>query len=209
MGGVLRPDAITLDVMMPGMDGWAVLSTLKADPELADIPVIMLTIVDDKNLGYSLGASDYLTKPLDRERLLSVLNKYRRDAPVLVVDDDATLRELLRRILEGAGYTVVEAENGRVALERLGTLAPGVILLDLMMPEMDGFDVVAEMRRHEAWRTIPIVVVTAKELTVEDRQRLNGYVERILEKGAYTRDTLLAEVRDLVAACVARRRGAR
>ena len=205
----LRPDAITLDVMMPGMDGWAVLSALKADPDLADIPVIMLTIVDDKNLGYALGASDYLTKPLDRERLLSVLNKYRREAPVLVVDDDATLRELLRRILEGAGYTVVEAENGRIALERLRTMAPGVILLDLMMPEMDGFEVVAEMRRHEAWRTIPIVVVTAKELTVEDRQRLNGYVERVLEKGAYSRDTLLAEVRDLVAACVARRRGGR
>ena len=205
----LRPDAITLDVMMPGMDGWAVLSALKADPDLAEIPVIMLTIVDDKNLGYSLGASDYLTKPLDRERLLSVLNKYRRDAPVLVVDDDATLRELLRRILEGAGYTVVEAENGRVALERLRTMVPGVILLDLMMPEMDGFEVVAELRRHEAWRAIPIVVVTAKELTDEDRQRLNGYVERILEKGAYSRDTLLGEVRDLVAACVARRRGAR
>ena len=203
----IRPDAITLDVMMPGMDGWAVLSALKADPDLADIPVIMLTIVDDKNLGYALGASDYLTKPLDRERLLSVLNKYRRDAPVLVVDDDATLRELLRRILEGAGYTVVEAENGRVALERLRAVSPGVILLDLMMPEMDGFDVVAEVRRHEAWRAIPIIVVTAKELTAEDRQRLNGYVERILEKGAYNRDTLLGEVRDLVAACVARRRG--
>ena len=157
----------------------------------------------------SLGASDYLTKPLDRERLLSVLNKYRREAPVLVVDDDATLRELLRRILEGAGYTVVEAENGRVALERLRATSPGVILLDLMMPEMDGFEVVTELRRHAAWRAIPIVVVTAKELTVEDRQRLNGYVERILEKGAYTRDTLLAEARDLVATCVARRRGAR
>ena len=169
----------------------------------------MLTIVDDKNLGYSLGAADYLTKPLDRERFLSVLNKYRREAPVLVVDDDATLRELLRRILENAGYTVVEAENGRVALERLRTMAPGVILLDLMMPEMDGFEVVAEMRRHEAWRTIPIVVVTAKELTADDRRRLNGYVERILEKGAYSRDTLLREVRDLVAACVARRRGGR
>ena len=195
--------------MMPGMDGWAVLSALKADPDLADIPVIMLTIVDDKNLGYALGASDYLTKPLDRERLLSVLNKYRRDAPVLVVDDDAALRELMRRVLEGAGYTVVEAENGRVALERLRTMAPGVILLDLMMPEMDGFDVVAEVRRHEAWRAIPIVVVTAKDLTAEDRQRLNGRVERMLQKGAYTRDTLLAEVRDLVAACVARRRGAR
>ena len=96
-----------------------------------------------------------------------------------------------------------------MALERLRVTSPGVILLDLMMPEMDGFEVVAEMRRYEAWQAIPIVVVTAKELTAEDRKRLNGYVERILEKGAYSRDTLLGEVRDLVAACVARRRGAR
>ena len=123
-----------------------------------------------------------------------------------MVDDDATLRELLRRILENAGYTVVEAENGRVALERLRTTAPGVILLDLMMPEMDGFEVVAEIRRHVEWRQIPIIVITAKDLSAEDRQRLNGQVERILQKGGSSRDSLLAEVRDMVAALVARRR---
>jgi GAF domain-containing protein/DNA-binding response OmpR family regulator len=204
----LKPDAITLDVMMPGMDGWSVLSALKADAETADIPVVMLTIVDDRNLGYALGAADYLTKPIDRERLTAVLKKYRLDLPVLIVDDDAALRELLRRILEKEGYTVLEAENGRVGIERM-RLSPGLILLDLMMPEMDGFEFVAELRRHEAWRAIPVVVVTAKELTAEDRRRLNGYVEKILEKGAYTRDTLLREVRDLVAASVARRKGAR
>src|SRR5207237_1369752 len=125
----LRPDAITLDVMMPGMDGWAVLSALKADAAVADIPVIMLTIVDDKNLGYALGASDYLTKPIDRERLVKVLTQHRRDLPVLVVDDDAGLRQLLRRMLEPEGFTVVEAENGRVALERLADVRPSVILL--------------------------------------------------------------------------------
>ncbi len=135
-----RPDAITLDVMMPGMDGWTVLSRLMADPELGDIPVIMLTIVDDKRRGYTLGALDYLTKPIDRARLVAVLTKYRRDLPVLVVDDDAGIRQLLRRILEEEGYMVVEAENGRVALERLGERVPGAILLDLMMPEMDGFE---------------------------------------------------------------------
>ncbi len=204
----LRPDAITLDVMMPGMDGWSVLSALKADAETADIPVVMLTIVDDRNLGYALGAADYLTKPIDRERLAAVLKKYRRDLPILVVDDDPVLRELLRRILEKEGYAVLEAENGRVGMERM-RLSPGLILLDLMMPEMDGFEFVAELRRHEAWRATPVVVVTAKELTDEDRQRLNGYVEKILEKGAYTRDALLSEVRDLVAASVARRKGAR
>jgi CheY-like chemotaxis protein/anti-sigma regulatory factor (Ser/Thr protein kinase) len=202
----LRPDAITLDVMMPGMDGWAVLSALKADPDVADIPVIMLTIVDDKNLGYALGASDYLTKPIDRERLVNVLKQYRRDLPVLVVDDDAEVRQLFRRMLEPEGYTVVEAPNGRVALERLRDMSPSVILLDLMMPEMDGFEFVAEFRRHEPWRAIPIVVVTAKDLSPDDRARLNGYVERILQKGTHGREQLLAEVRELVAASVSRRR---
>ncbi|HET9488788.1 MAG TPA: GAF domain-containing protein [Methylomirabilota bacterium] len=202
----LRPDAITLDVMMPGMDGWAVLSALKADAEVADIPVIMLTIVDDRNLGYALGAADYLTKPIDRERLVAVLKKYRRDLPVLVVDDDAVLRQLLRRMLEPEGFTVVEAENGRVALERLREVSPSVVLLDLMMPEMDGFEFAAEFRRHEAWRAVPIVVITARDLSREDHERLNGYVQKILQKGAHGRDQLLAEVRELVASSVARRR---
>ena len=202
----LRPDAITLDVMMPGMDGWAVLSALKADPEVADIPVVMLTIVDDKNLGYALGASDYLTKPIDRERLVTVLKQYRRDRPVLVVDDDVAVRQLFRRVLEPEGYAVVEAENGRVALERLREVSPSVILLDLMMPEMDGFDFAAELRRHEVWREIPVIVITARDLSRDDHERLNGYVQKILQKGSHGRDQLLAEVRELVATSVARRR---
>ena len=204
----LGPRAITLDVMMPGMDGWAVLAALKADSEVADIPVIMLTMLDDKNLGYALGAADYLTKPLDRERLMAILRKYRRDLPVLVVDDDATLRELARRILEKEGYAVIEAENGRVALERARLTLPGLVVLDLIMPEMDGFEFVAEFRKREDWRAIPIIVVTGKEISDEDHARLNGGVERILQKGTYTRESLLREVRDLVTACVARRRGA-
>jgi CheY-like chemotaxis protein len=202
----LRPDAITLDVMMPGMDGWAVLSALKADPDVAGIPVIMLTIVDDRNLGYALGASDYLTKPIDRERLVTVLKQHRRDRPVLVVDDDAEVRQLLRRMLESEGFAVVEAENGRVALERLRGESPSLILLDLMMPEMDGFEFVDEIRRHEGWRAIPVVVITARDLSRDDRERLNGHVEKILQKGTYDRDQLLAEVRELVASSVARRR---
>jgi GAF domain-containing protein/CheY-like chemotaxis protein/anti-sigma regulatory factor (Ser/Thr protein kinase) len=202
----LRPDAITLDVMMPGMDGWAVLSALKADADVADIPVVMLTIVDDKNLGYALGAADYLTKPIDRERLVTVLDKYRRDLPVLVVDDDVAVRQLLRRMLEPEGYAVVEAENGRAALERLREVSPCCVLLDLMMPEMDGFEFVAEFRRQAAWRAIPIVVITAKDLSRDDRERLNGYVQKILQKGTHGREQLLAEVRELVATSVARRR---
>ena len=168
--------------------------------------VVMLTIVDDKNLGYALGASDYLTKPIDRERLTAVLDKYRRERLVLVVDDELSVRQLLRRMLEPDGYTVIEAENGRAAMERLRDVAPDVILLDLMMPEMDGFQFVAEFRRHERWRDVPVVVITAKDLTSEDRLRLNGYVHAILQKGAYDRDALMTEVRDLVASSLARRR---
>ena len=201
----LRPDAITLDVMMPGMDGWAVLSALKADADLADIPVIMLTIVDDRNLGYALGASEYLTKPIDRERLVGALRKYRRDLPVLVVDDDAGVRQLLRRMLEPEGYVVIEAENGRAALARLGEVSPSAVVLDLMMPEMDGFEFVTEFRRHERWRGIPIVVITAKDLSQDDRERLNGYVQKILQKGTHGREDLLTEVRDLVASSLAER----
>ncbi len=204
----LRPEVITLDVLMPGLDGWAVLLALKADPALADIPVIMLTIMEDKNLGYALGAADYLTKPIDRERLTAVLKRYRREISILVVDDDPALRELLRRLLEREGYAVQEAENGRAALERLREAPPGLIVLDLMMPEMDGFEFVAAVRADKAWQTIPIIVVTAKDLTPDDRQRLTGCVEAILQKGASSRDALLAEVRAMVAACVARRRGA-
>jgi len=196
----LRPDVITLDVLMPGMDGWSVLAALKADAELADIPVVMLTMLDDRNLGYALGAADYLTKPIERERLVSVLGRYRQDLPVLVVDDDPDFRELARRMLEREGYTVIEADNGRAALDRLHDGLPGVVLLDLMMPEMDGFDFVAAVRDEPAWRSVPIVVITAKDLSAEDHERLNGYVARVLQKGALSRETLLGEVRDLVAA---------
>ena len=151
----LGPDAITLDVMMAGLDGWAVLAALKSDPATADIPVVMLTMMDDRNLGYALGAADYLTKPIDRDRLLAVLTRYRRDRPILVVDDDADVRLLLRRMLEKAGYVVVEAEHGRAALARLAELTPELILLDLMMPEMDGFEFLDELRRLPAARSHP------------------------------------------------------
>jgi PAS domain S-box-containing protein len=199
----LHPDIITLDVMMPGMDGWAVLGELKADPELADIPVVMLTIVDDKNLGYALGAADYLTKPIQRDRLLAVLEKYcppPEPATVMVVEDDADTRQVIQRLLEKTGIQVVLAENGRAALERLAEGQPSLILLDLMMPEMDGFQFVDYVRQHEAWRAIPIVVVTAKDLTAADRLRLNGYVADIIQKDARGQEELLAEVSKMVKA---------
>jgi len=199
----LRPDAITLDVLMPGMDGWSVLTALKADPALTDIPVIMVTIVDEKQAGYALGVADYLTKPIDWKRLTAILQNHRSaDATprVLVVEDDGRTRKMLRTRLEKQGWTVIESENGRVALECMAEGLPDLILLDLMMPEMDGFQFVDQIRTREDWRSVPIIVITAKDLDEEDRQRLNGYVEGILQKGAYKPEELLREVRDAVQA---------
>jgi CheY-like chemotaxis protein len=200
-----RPDVITLDVVMPGMDGWTVLGQLHADPELAGIPVILLTMTDDRNLGYALGASEFLTKPVDWQRLGAALQRYAGEdaSPLaLVVDDDPTARDMLRRGLERAGWRVEEAENGRVGLEQVAAAAPRLVLLDLMMPEMDGFEFLDEFRRNAAWRSIPVLVITAKELTSEDRSRLNGGVARILQKGSLSREQLLDEVRGLVDARV-------
>jgi signal transduction histidine kinase/CheY-like chemotaxis protein len=197
----LRPDVITLDVAMPNMDGWSVLSTLKADPELADIPVIMLTMVDNKTMGYALGAAEYMTKPLNRDRLITVIRKYSRlrdSHSVLIVEDDPDTRDIIRSTLEKDGWKVETAENGRVALERTAHALPGLVLLDLMMPEMDGLTFLEQFRRLPNARAVPVIVLTAKDLTPEDRHRLSGYVEKVVGKGSKT-DSLLKEVREIVA----------
>ena len=198
----LHPQAITLDVMMQGMDGWTALARLKNDPATADIPVIMLTMVDNRNLGYALGAAEYLTKPIDRERLAAILLRYSKGAAdwALVVEDEADSRDMLSRILESEGWRVRTAENGRAALEALSREIPSIILLDLMMPEMDGFEFIDELQRHEAWRHIPVLVVTARELTEVDRARLNGHVGRVLRKGSYEKAELVEMVSAMVAA---------
>jgi signal transduction histidine kinase/DNA-binding response OmpR family regulator len=199
----LQPDFITLDVRMPGMDGWQVLSELKADAQLDHIPVILVTILEDRNLGFALGASEYVTKPVSRERLSELLQRYgSRSAPVLVVEDHADTRELIRRTLEQEGVAAVLAENGRIALERLESCQPALILLDLLMPEMDGFELLQALREREAWSGIPVVVVTAKDLTREEREALAGRTDQVIEKGAYGREQLLAEVRRHVRSAV-------
>jgi PAS domain S-box-containing protein len=196
-----RPDVITLDVMMPKVDGWAVLHELKSDPELRGIPVIMVTIVDDKNLGYTLGADEYLTKPVDREQLSAVLQRYRCEhppCPVLLVEDDETARGMMRSMLERDGWTVMEAVNGEEGLRRVKECGPTAILLDLMMPQMDGFEFITRLRQDASARKIPVVVITAKELTAEDRGRLTGSVQKVLSKGEFTMQDLLQQVRGLV-----------
>jgi len=196
------PALITLDVMMPTMDGWAVLRKLKSDPETADIPVVMLTIIDDKNLGYALGVSEYLTKPIPKDRLMKVLAKHRSSSSasrVLLVEDDPDTRQLLARFLCNEGWQVSEAPNGKIGLQCIDSQPVDVVLLDLMMPEMDGFEFLDAIRHSDRWRALPVVIVTAKDLTAEDRARLNGAVEEVLYKSsAHGTDDLLREVRRLL-----------
>jgi CheY-like chemotaxis protein len=182
------PDIVTLDVMMPKVDGWTVLGTMKADPALEHIPVIMLTIVDDRNLGYSLGASEYMTKPIDRERLLTLVRRFTSrsaDAVVLIVDDDAEVRDVIRTTLRNAGLGTAEAANGRAALAWLDSNPlPDLVLLDLMMPEMDGFQFLDHIRGHKERRELPVVVLTAKDLTAEERAFLAERTILVLGKSA-------------------------
>ena len=189
----LRPAAITLDVSMPDMDGWSVLQELKKDEDLAEIPVILLTMVDDHSRGYTLGAADYLDKPIDRDRLISALRRHvpEMSARIMVVEDDANTRAMMKRVLEKEGWQVAEADNGRAAIDSIARELPDLILLDLMMPELDGFDVVEELQKHEDWRDIPVVVVTAKQLSSQERERLKGHVDGVLEKGSYSQAQLL------------------
>jgi len=197
----LRPTAITLDVMMPDLDGWSVLAALRQDSELAEIPVIMVTILDEHRRGVALGAAGYLTKPIDRERLHRLVGRFRapaRATKVLLVEDDAIQRERVRGWLEGQHWIVQEAENGRQALARLQTDKPDVILLDLMMPEMDGFAVVAALQKEAGWRDIPVIVITARDLDANDRERLNSGVKSVLVKDTFRPAELVEGIRRLV-----------
>jgi CheY-like chemotaxis protein len=183
-----------------------VLRELKADPELRDIPVVLVTILGDREMGYTLGAADYLTKPIDTDALLQALGRFMpvgRQAEVLIVDDDSATREMLRRTLAKGGWTVVEAADGREALARLEHAAPVIVLLDLMMPGVDGFEVLDAMRREEAWRDIPVIIITAKDLDREDLARLNGRAERVFQKGSYNRTDLIGIVHGVIARRIA------
>jgi CheY-like chemotaxis protein len=183
---------------------------MKADPQLANIPVIMLTIVDDRNLGYSLGASEYMTKPVDRERLLNLVRRFtarKINAVVLIVDDDAEVRDVVRTTLRNAGLNTAEAANGRAALEWMDeNPAPDLVLLDLMMPEMDGFQFLDQIRGDAARRELPIVVLTAKDLTAEERAFLAERTILVLGKSAQPISSLGAA---LVAIATQRHGGAK
>jgi len=195
----LMPAVITLDVMMPGMDGWNVIAKIKEDEVLHEIPVVMLTIVDDRGRGFSLGATDYLTKPIDWQRLGAILKRYLvpgRNNTVLVIDDVEANREVIRRFLERNGCNVIEAVNGEEGIRAVMEQQPALVMLDLMMPVMDGFGFLDELDRREPNHRVPVIVLTAKDLTAADFDKLNGRVARILEKGDLSHlDKLLELIR--------------
>jgi signal transduction histidine kinase/DNA-binding response OmpR family regulator len=205
----LRPDAITLDVLMPKKDGWTVLAALKADPELRDIPVIMVTVAPDRGIGLSLGAAEVMTKPVDRGELTSLLRQLlSRDGPILVVEDDVATRDTVRHTVEKMGLTVAEVTNGRLALTWLAeNPMPALILLDLMMPEMDGFEFLDTFNRRADWRHVPVIVITAKQLTAAERALLAGRARIVIRKGASI-DTDIAEAIRKAVGQRATRRGA-
>jgi signal transduction histidine kinase/DNA-binding response OmpR family regulator/putative methionine-R-sulfoxide reductase with GAF domain len=193
----LKPYAITLDILMPNQDGWQVIRDLKSNAETRDIPVIICSILSEANKGMSMGVTDYLVKPISEQELLNALDRLTQDAgpnQVLVVDDHADDRKLLRRILEEAGYIVDEAAGGTEAIVKIHEEPPDLVVLDLMMPEVDGFAVLENLKSSEVTRQIPVVVVTAKELKAEERQALYMRAEALLQKGIFNQEQLLQDI---------------
>jgi PAS domain S-box-containing protein len=202
----VNPDIIILDVRMPGMNGWQVLSDLKSDPKLADIPVIMVTVDRDTEVGYALGALEYLVKPIEKQHLCSVLDRYKpaekqgegiSPGHILLIDDDEMVRKTYVEALGESGWSISEAENGTRGLEIVAESPPDVILLDLIMPEMDGFQFIDKLRREPIWNTIPILLITSKDLTPQEYRYLSDRTQQIYPKGAmaHNRDEFLKVLR--------------
>lgn len=202
----LDPVAITLDVLLPELDGWGVLAQLKRDPATSHIPVLVVSVIDEPQLAIALGAFDYLVKPVRANDLLQRLSQFNfkrtsgsEEIRLLVVDDEETNRDLLVKVLEPAGYTVIVAGGGRDAIDLAKTSHPDLVLLDLMMPEVNGFEVVAALRSNESTQALPIMVLTAKDLTEADKRQLNGHVSTILSRGSTATVDLLSQLRIVIA----------
>ncbi|PZO42724.1 MAG: histidine kinase [Pseudanabaena frigida] len=194
----ILPNAIILDVQMPSMSGWDVLKELKSQPLTSGIPIILLTINEEQNESYEIGASDYLFKPIDRDRLVSTIEKYRSEPKsrlsVLVVEDDINVRSMLKRMLEKENCDVCEAQDGHEALKEITKHMPQLILLDLMMPNIDGFEFIHLLRLRQDVSSVPLVIITARDLTDDDYIRLSGSVQKILQKTNFSYTQLLEEI---------------
>jgi CheY-like chemotaxis protein len=196
-----KPAAITLDIQLPDLDGWEVLTRLKGDEATSDIPVIIVSVVDNPELGTALGALDYFVKPVGAKELVDRLSKFNfkhqsggRKTRVLVVDDESANRDLLKEVLEPAGFRVILASGGQEAIELATSSKPDVVMLDLLMPGVNGFDVVEALSKSEAARGIPIIVLTSKHLSEAELVQLRGHVSTILRRGSTGAVDLLGQV---------------
>lgn len=205
----LRPDLILLDLNIPTIDGWVVLSTLKTDPELAAIPVVMTQIGNNPNLNLLLGLAENLTTPADFQRLALLLRQYRTQVDstltssrqVLLVEDDMMTRQIVQRLLEKETWQVTTANTAVAALDLLSETQPDLIVLDLMAPAMKGLEFIVKLRQQDEWHATPVIFITTKEFSKEDRLWLNGYIETLFQQGGYRREKFLVEVRELIKAC--------
>lgn len=199
-----QPFLITLDVMLPKKDGWDVLSELKNSQDFAHIPVIIVSMVDNKDLGFSLGAVEYLTKPIDRVKLIDIVNSCipaerdkSKSMTVLVVDDDEKAVKYMSSVLENAGFDVLMAYSGKAGINLAINNKPDLMILDLMMPEVSGFDVVEKLRTHPTAKGIPIIICSAKDITPEDKKVLNGHILAIVQKSSHTKEDLLSTIKKI------------
>jgi DNA-binding response OmpR family regulator len=201
---VFRPAVITLDILMPRVDGWDLLARLKADRETASIPVVIVSIVEERGKGFALGAAEYLVKPVDREELLSAMRRVTRVTAsgrrnvILAVDDDPMVLELMDAVLGPEGFTVLRAGGAQEGLKLARERRPDLIVLDLLMPNVDGFQVLDELKRDPVTSGIPIVVLSGKTLTPEDKHRLNGRISDLKQKGEFSRAEFVAQLRSLL-----------
>jgi CheY-like chemotaxis protein len=198
----LRPMAIVLDILLPRVDGWDVLARAKADPAIADIPVVVVSMLDERGKGFALGAADYLVKPVQRDALLEILRRVTEPAKsrngharVLAIDADPLALELIQAVLGPEGYEVLKATSGQEGVQLAQRERPGLVILDLLMPGMDGFDVVEALRGDPATEAIPIIILTAKTLETGDVERLNSRVAHLAEKGSFSRAEFVELVR--------------
>jgi len=200
----LKPFAILLDIMLPKNDGWDVLNELKTDKDTKNIPVIITSIIDNKDLGFALGATDYLIKPIEKETLIHTLSQFtltskrkKRQVNILLVDDDPIVHKMIGKILADEGFNLVHAYNGEEGLKMSIELKPDLILLDLIMPDIDGFEVAENIKKHPISAQIPIFIITSKDLTVEERLKLSGNIERIIGKKSFSAEELSRSIREL------------
>ena len=195
----LKPHVVTVDIRMPEMSGWEVITELKSDRATRDIPIVVVSIVDNKQMGFRLGADEYLVKPFDKDTLLRVIQSFSAQGrEILVVDDDLVVIDIVRQELEDDGWKVRGATNGMEALSAVAQKVPDVLLLDLLMPEMDGFETLRRLREQETTQDLPIIVITAKNLSPDEREELEQHTLRVIEKNGLGRDRLLAELRQVL-----------